>query len=32
MKGTGFEVSVVEDSPDLLQKDKFPETEEPNPY
>ena len=28
MKGAGFEVSVVEDSPDLLQKDKFPETED----
>ena len=28
MKGAGFKVSVVEDSPDLLQKDKFPETED----
>ncbi len=28
MKLTGFQVSVVEDSPDLLQKDKFPETED----
>ena len=28
MKGAGFQVSVVEDSPDLLQKDKFPETED----
>jgi len=28
MKGAGFNVSVVEDSPDLLQKDKFPETED----
>ncbi len=27
MKMAGFQVSVVEDSPDLLQKDKFPETE-----
>jgi len=27
-KGAGFKVSVVEDSPDLLQKDKFPETED----
>ena len=27
MRGAGFQVSVVEDSPDLLQKDKFPETE-----
>jgi xanthine dehydrogenase accessory factor len=26
MRGAGFQVSVVEDSPDLLQKDKFPET------
>ena len=26
MKLAGFKVSVVEDSPDLLQKDKFPET------
>ena len=28
MKSAGFQVSVVEDSPDLLQKDKFPETED----
>jgi xanthine dehydrogenase accessory factor len=28
MKLAGFQVSVVEDSPDLLQKDKFPETED----
>ena len=28
MRGAGFQVSVVEDSPDLLQKDKFPETED----
>ena len=28
MKGAGFKVAVVEDSPDLLQKDKFPETED----
>jgi len=28
MKGAGFKVSVVEDSSDLLQKDKFPETED----
>lgn len=28
MKGAGFKVSVVDDSPDLLQKDKFPETED----
>ena len=28
MKEAGFKVSVVEDSPDLLQKDKFPETED----
>ena len=28
MKGAGFQVSVVEDSPDLLQMDKFPETED----
>ena len=28
MRGAGFHVSVVEDSPDLLQKDKFPETED----
>jgi xanthine dehydrogenase accessory factor len=28
MKLTGFQVSVVEDSPDLLQKNKFPETED----
>jgi len=28
MKGAGFKVSVVEDSPELLQKDKFPETED----
>jgi xanthine dehydrogenase accessory factor len=27
MRGAGFQVSVVEDNPDLLQKDKFPETE-----
>jgi xanthine dehydrogenase accessory factor len=27
MKLAGFQVSVVEDSPDLLQKDKLPETE-----
>jgi xanthine dehydrogenase accessory factor len=28
MKSAGFQVSIVEDSPDLLQKDKFTETEE----
>jgi xanthine dehydrogenase accessory factor len=28
MKSAGFQVSVVEDSPDLLQKEKFPETED----
>lgn len=28
VKLAGFQVSVVEDSPDLLQKDKFPETED----
>ena len=28
IKRAGFKVSVVEDSPDLLQKDKFPETED----
>ena len=28
IKGAGFKVSVVEDSPDLLQKDKFPATED----
>ncbi len=28
IKKAGFEVTVVEDSPDLLQKDKFPETED----
>jgi xanthine dehydrogenase accessory factor len=28
MKLAGFQVSVVEDNPDLLQKDKFPETED----
>jgi xanthine dehydrogenase accessory factor len=28
MRSAGFQVSVVEDSPDLLQKDKFPETED----
>ena len=28
MKSAGFQVSLVEDSPDLLQKDKFPETED----
>jgi xanthine dehydrogenase accessory factor len=28
IKGAGFKVSVVEDSPDLIQKDKFPETED----
>jgi xanthine dehydrogenase accessory factor len=28
MRGAGFQVSVVEDSPDLLQKDKFPETQD----
>lgn len=28
MKKAGFKVSVVEDSPDLLQKDKFPEIED----
>ena len=28
MKGAGFKVSVVEDSPDLLRKDQFPETED----
>jgi xanthine dehydrogenase accessory factor len=28
MKLAGFKVSVVEDSPDLLQKDQFPETED----
>ena len=28
MKMAGFHVSVVEDSPDLLQKDKLPETED----
>jgi xanthine dehydrogenase accessory factor len=28
MKMAGFQVSVVEDSPDLLQKDKLPETED----
>ena len=28
MKLAGFQVSVVEDSPNLLQKDKFPETED----
>ena len=28
MRGAGFQVSVVEDSPDLLEKDKFPETED----
>jgi len=28
MKGAGFKVFVVEDSPDLLQNDKFPATED----
>jgi xanthine dehydrogenase accessory factor len=28
MRGAGFKVSVVEDSPDFLQKDEFPETED----
>jgi xanthine dehydrogenase accessory factor len=28
MKSAGFQVSIVEDSPDLLHKDKFPETED----
>jgi xanthine dehydrogenase accessory factor len=28
IKKAGFKVSVVEDSPDFLQKDKFPETED----
>src|SRR5512139_4073887 len=28
MKSAGFQVSVVEDSPDLLQKEKFPEAED----
>jgi xanthine dehydrogenase accessory factor len=28
MQMAGFQVSVVDDSPDLLQKDKFPETED----
>jgi xanthine dehydrogenase accessory factor len=28
IKGAGFKVSVVEDSPDLLQEDKFPATED----
>jgi xanthine dehydrogenase accessory factor len=28
MKSAGFQVSVVEDSPELLQKDKFPDTED----
>ncbi len=28
IKKAGFRVTVVEDSPDLLQKDKFPETED----